>query len=49
MTSMPKFSLEYDNDLTDELKAMGMEDAFDEKANFTGLTSAGEPTWLCQT
>ncbi len=46
MTSMPKFSLEYDNDLTDELKAMGMEDAFDEKADFTGLTSAGEPTWL---
>lgn len=46
MTSMPKFSLEYSNDLTDELKAMGMEDAFCDAADFTGLTSAPLPTWL---
>ena len=46
LTSMPKYTLEYENDLKEELKAMGMEGAFEETANFTGLTSAPVPTWL---
>ena len=46
LTSMPKYTLEYENDLTEELKAMGMEDAFAETADFTGLSSAPVPTWL---
>ncbi|MCR4794842.1 MAG: hypothetical protein K5898_06690 [Ruminococcus sp.] len=45
-TFMPKYCLEYANDLTDELKAMGMDIAFDESADFTGLSSADVPTYL---
>jgi len=45
-TLMPKYGLEYENDLTDELKAIGMDIAFTESADFTGLSSADVPTYL---
>jgi len=42
-TSIPKFETEYDVELSDVLKVMGMEDAFDEdKADFAGMGTCKE-------
>lgn len=37
--SLPKFRLEYNKNLNDELKAMGMEIAFSDSANFSRISS----------
>lgn len=35
--TLPKFTVEYDNELSDELKAMGMTDAFEPYADFSNM------------
>ncbi|HEY1738804.1 MAG TPA: serpin family protein, partial [Acidimicrobiia bacterium] len=39
--SMPKFSFSSQFTLNDTLSAMGMSDAFDDRANFSGISNAG--------
>lgn len=48
LTAMPKFQTEFDVEMSDVLKNMGMTDAFDdEKANFSGMgTYAGEDLFI---
>lgn len=38
---VPKFKLEYGKSLEDALKALGMEVAFDDRADFTGINAGG--------
>lgn len=40
ITSLPKFRYDYSNDLSEILKAMGMENAFTSKADFTNMTTS---------
>ena len=48
LTAMPKFQTEFDVEMSEVLKNMGMTDAFDdEKANFSGMgTYAGEDLFI---
>ncbi len=47
VTSIPKFSYDYDVKLKETLKDMGMSDAFDEeKADFTGIGSSEYPLYI---
>lgn len=43
LTSIPKFQFEYDEELSETLKELGMVDAFDgDKADFSALAHSGE-------
>lgn len=47
VTSIPKFSYDYDVKLKDSLSAMGMNEAFDvEKADFTGIGKSEYPLFI---
>lgn len=41
-----KFGFRYENNLKDELKAMGINEAFEKDADFTNLTLADSPTYI---
>jgi serpin B len=45
---MLKFGFRYSNDLSDELRAMGIEKAFTPDADFSRLSSADNPTFIRQ-
>ena len=41
-----KFGFRYENNLKDELKAMGINEAFEKDADFTNLSLADSPTYI---
>ncbi len=44
IVNLPEFSYEYGTELSEALKSMGMEDAFSEIADFSGMASTGTGT-----
>ena len=46
LTRTPKFKAEYSIEMSDVLKAMGIEDAFDSRADFSGIAPITDDTFL---